>query len=173
MKIPTDIHVSTRDWYVQYTLSLANSHCRQRSTTKSHWILLITFVKSRHPHCSTMNWFGKKKPAASTVSSGSSKAPSNPQGTIVTLRENIATQEKRWATSNFLIIHPYSRIQFTFNESTIRADVLMQWGRLNVVPQSATGVWRNEKAHSMDFQRLSTIFLTQNAYFYSIQTRSH
>lgn len=113
VKIPTDIHVSTRDWYVQYTLSLANSHCRQRSTTKSHWILLITFVKSRHPHCSTMNWFGKKKPAASTVSSGSSKAPSNPQGTIVTLRENIATQEKRWATSNFLIIHPYSRIQFT------------------------------------------------------------
>eukprot|EP00545_Synedropsis_sp_CCMP1620_P007788 CAMPEP_0119029452 /NCGR_PEP_ID=MMETSP1176-20130426/40523_1 /TAXON_ID=265551 /ORGANISM="Synedropsis recta cf, Strain CCMP1620" /LENGTH=224 /DNA_ID=CAMNT_0006985797 /DNA_START=521 /DNA_END=1195 /DNA_ORIENTATION=- len=44
-----------------------------------------------------MNWFGKKKKdEASTVSSGSSRpASGNPNNTIVTLRENIKTQEKR------------------------------------------------------------------------------
>uniref|UniRef100_A0A7S2AAX5 Uncharacterized protein n=1 Tax=Trieres chinensis TaxID=1514140 RepID=A0A7S2AAX5_TRICV len=43
-----------------------------------------------------MNWFGKKKKgAASTTASGSSGGASDPQVTIVKLRENIAMQEKR------------------------------------------------------------------------------
>jgi len=43
-----------------------------------------------------MNWFGKKKKAeASTTSSGSSGAGSDPQSTIVRLREAVSTQEKR------------------------------------------------------------------------------
>jgi hypothetical protein len=46
-----------------------------------------------------MNWFGKKKPTTSTVSATSTSKPSDPQLTIVKLRENIANQEKRWASS--------------------------------------------------------------------------
>lgn len=44
-----------------------------------------------------MNWFGskKKKPAASTTASGSSGGATDPQTTIVKLREAISTQEKR------------------------------------------------------------------------------
>jgi hypothetical protein len=45
-----------------------------------------------------MNWFGKKKKdEASTVSSGSAsrQTAGDPNGTIVKLRENIKTQEKR------------------------------------------------------------------------------
>mmetsp|Transcript_16263 Transcript_16263/g.23612 ORF Transcript_16263/g.23612 Transcript_16263/m.23612 type:complete len:224 (+) Transcript_16263:33-704(+) len=43
-----------------------------------------------------MNWFGKKKTAQpSTVSASSTRQSTNPQSTIVTLRESIKTQEKR------------------------------------------------------------------------------
>ncbi|GAX13124.1 hypothetical protein FisN_17Hh053 [Fistulifera solaris] len=43
-----------------------------------------------------MNWFGKKKPTApTTVSATSTARPTDPQTTIVTLRETIANQEKR------------------------------------------------------------------------------
>jgi len=43
-----------------------------------------------------MNWFGKKKQQqTSTVSARSTITPSDPQNTIVKLRESIATQEKR------------------------------------------------------------------------------
>jgi len=41
------------------------------------------------------NLFGSKKKEASTVSSTSSRPVTNPQTTIVKLRESIATQEKR------------------------------------------------------------------------------
>ncbi|KAG7346008.1 Snf7 family protein [Nitzschia inconspicua] len=42
-----------------------------------------------------MNWFGKKKTQPSTVSATSASKPSDPQLTIVKLRESIANQEKR------------------------------------------------------------------------------
>jgi len=42
-----------------------------------------------------MNFFGKKKPQASTVSATSTTLPSDPQVTIVKLREAISNQEKR------------------------------------------------------------------------------
>lgn len=42
-----------------------------------------------------MNWFGKKKTTASTTAKGSSGGAANPANTIVKLRENINTQEKR------------------------------------------------------------------------------
>lgn len=43
-----------------------------------------------------MNWFGKKKSKdASTVSAASSRPTTDPQNTIVKLRDNIANQEKR------------------------------------------------------------------------------
>jgi hypothetical protein len=42
-----------------------------------------------------MNWFGKKKTESSTVSATSAVKPSDPQVTIVKLRESIANQEKR------------------------------------------------------------------------------
>jgi hypothetical protein len=44
-----------------------------------------------------MNWFGKKKaPEPSTVSATSVARPTDPQTTIVKLRETIANQEKRY-----------------------------------------------------------------------------
>lgn len=43
-----------------------------------------------------MNWFGKKKaPEPSTVSATSVAKPTDPQTTIVRLREAIGNQEKR------------------------------------------------------------------------------
>lgn len=43
-----------------------------------------------------MNWFGKKKaPEPSTVSATSVVRPTDPQTTIVKLRETIMNQEKR------------------------------------------------------------------------------
>ncbi|KAL7580752.1 hypothetical protein ACA910_001035 [Epithemia clementina (nom. ined.)] len=44
-----------------------------------------------------MNWFGRKKeaPAPSTVSATSAVRPTDPQSTIVQLREQIANQDKR------------------------------------------------------------------------------
>mmetsp|Transcript_10951 Transcript_10951/g.17557 ORF Transcript_10951/g.17557 Transcript_10951/m.17557 type:complete len:226 (+) Transcript_10951:123-800(+) len=42
-----------------------------------------------------MNWFGKKAKQPSTVSATSASKPSDPQVTIVKLRESIANQEKR------------------------------------------------------------------------------
>jgi hypothetical protein len=43
-----------------------------------------------------MNWFGKKKEATpSTVSATSTRPVTDPQSTIIKLRENIQAQEKR------------------------------------------------------------------------------
>lgn len=46
-----------------------------------------------------MNLFGKKKTPTSTVSASSATQPSDPQKTIVKLRETISNQEKRWVNS--------------------------------------------------------------------------
>lgn len=42
-----------------------------------------------------MNWFGKAKTQPSTVSATSTAKPSDPQTTIVKLRQTISNQEKR------------------------------------------------------------------------------
>jgi len=52
-----------------------------------------------------MNWFGKKKKEEGSTVSASSARPSvsNPQATIVKLRENIRTQDKRLVLLKYLI----------------------------------------------------------------------
>lgn len=49
------------------------------------------------------NLFGSKKTTTSTVSATSTIQPTDPQNTIVKLRESIANQEKRWVIFVFQI----------------------------------------------------------------------
>jgi hypothetical protein len=107
------LFVRVNDW---------NSHILRRGlktqdTRQYAFIEANVFVSPTvaHTHWQTlkMNWFGKKKETKpSTVSATSSRPVTDPQSTMVTLRENITMQEKRYV--RFFIIRirrmgfPYS-----------------------------------------------------------------
>jgi hypothetical protein len=69
-----------------------------------------------------MNWFGKKKTTApTTVSATSTARPTDPQTTIVTLRETIANQEKRYvilSTNSNSFFDVISDFDVDFNNNT-------------------------------------------------------
>ena len=71
-------------------VTIPESHCFRQSKSFSEKSLFTL-----HYNVRKMNWFGKKKESPSTVSATSSRPVSNPQSTMVKLRENISTQEKR------------------------------------------------------------------------------
>ena len=72
-----------------------------------------------------MNWFGKKKKAeASTTSSGSSGAGSDPQSTIVRLREAVSTQEKRWVENIKISFYPRTSLRTAFLAACGKDDIL-------------------------------------------------
>jgi hypothetical protein len=80
----------------------------QHSFSLILFLLVIALCKKerlqdRTTNLKMMNLFGKKKTPTSTVSASSTTQPSDPQKTIVKLRETIANQEKRWVNSVFVM----------------------------------------------------------------------
>mmetsp|Transcript_8009 Transcript_8009/g.12256 ORF Transcript_8009/g.12256 Transcript_8009/m.12256 type:complete len:80 (+) Transcript_8009:149-388(+) len=72
-----------------------------------------------------MNWFGKKKTnEGSTVSASSARpsAASNPQVTIVKLRENIRTQDKRLVLKHNVVFHVSRLVQILYLLDLFKSD---------------------------------------------------
>jgi charged multivesicular body protein 4 len=93
-----------------------------------------------------MNFFGKKKSSeASTVSKTSTRAPSDPQQTIVTLREQVANQEKREA-------HIHKKV----NEMVVEAKAKLAKGD----KKGALFCMKRKKLYEQEIDKIQNVKMT-------------